>query len=42
MFCCIRPTSPYLSHPLKPDNLTWICNNDSEEVLRGYLQVRWL
>ena len=23
---CIRTTLPYLNHPLKPDNLTLICN----------------
>ena len=34
-FCCIRPTSPYLSAPLKPDNLAPICNNNSENMLRG-------
>ena len=38
-FCCIRPTSPYLSAPLKPDNLARICNNISEKVLRLKLQV---
>ena len=34
IFCCMRPTCPYLSAILKPDNLDRICNNDSEKALR--------
>ena len=34
LFCCVRPTSPYLSIALKPDNLTLMRNNNSEKVLR--------
>ena len=40
MKCCIRQTSPFLSASLIPDNLARICNNDSDKLLRGELQVR--
>ena len=34
-FPCIRTTLPYLSHPLKPDNLPPVCNDLSEKVLHS-------
>ena len=33
VFPCIRDLAPYLSHPLKLDNLPPICKDVSEEVL---------
>lgn len=40
LFCCIRPTFPYLSASLIPDNLDQICNNVSGKVLRGVVTCR--
>ena len=39
MKACIRPTSPYLSHPLKLDNLLLFCKHVSEHVLHHLSSV---
>ena len=37
MKACIPDSAPYLSHPLKMDNLPQICKHVSEYVLHGLM-----